>query len=39
MSQRLACDETPYMNGAELVIDGATLAGTATPSVDLDPTE
>jgi NAD(P)-dependent dehydrogenase (short-subunit alcohol dehydrogenase family) len=35
----LASDETPYMNGAELVIDGATMAGTATPSVDLDPTE
>lgn len=33
----LASDEAAYMNGAELVIDGATLAGTATPSVGLDP--
>jgi NAD(P)-dependent dehydrogenase (short-subunit alcohol dehydrogenase family) len=35
----LASDEAAYMNGAELVIDGATLAGTATPRIDLDPTE
>jgi NAD(P)-dependent dehydrogenase (short-subunit alcohol dehydrogenase family) len=34
----LASDEATYMNGAELVIDGATLAGTATPKVELDPT-
>lgn len=33
----LASNEAAYMNGAELVIDGAMLAGTATPSVDLDP--
>jgi len=35
----LASDEAAYMNGAELVLDGGMLAGTATPSVDLDPTE
>jgi len=33
----LASGEAACMNGAELVLDGGMLAGTATPSVDLDP--